>query len=107
MGTLHHFEKQIVEREQCRKAKQQMEEEEQKRNVIMEQQRVAMQKQKYAKPYVDINDEAQFPSLAGGKSKSDSDKDQSVSPILRSYSSMTLKINAPKQPNAMAKAQSC
>merc|ERR1712228_1141635 len=50
---------------QCRIEKKQIMEEEVKRNKIMEEQRVALQKQKYAKPQIDINDEAEFPSLSG------------------------------------------
>merc|ERR1719229_298460 len=76
----------------------------------MEEQRVAMQRQKYAKPQIDINDELQFPSLVGNCTKSDShssDKEQSVSPILWSYSSMALRPNVKSKPIVMSKAQSC
>merc|ERR1712157_517376 len=69
--TLKYFEKQSMDRLQCRMEKQQLMEEEEKRSKIMEEQRVAMQKQKYAKPQIDIKDETQFPSLSAHYSKSD------------------------------------
>merc|ERR1712154_188579 len=109
--TIKYFEKQTLDREKSREEKRERMEEEEKRNKIMEEQRVAIQKQKYAKPQIDINDEAQFPSLVGN-SKSDShsnsdksDKEQSVSPILRSYSSMALRPKS--KPIVMKKTQSC
>merc|ERR1712228_38999 len=108
--TSKYFEKQSMNRMQCRMKEKEMLEEEEKRNKIMEEQRVALQKQKYAKPQIDINDEAEFPSLSGhSKSDSNSDKDQqsdlSPRPALqrgmnelnRSYSSMAVHSNEKKE----------
>lgn len=115
--TNKYFEKQSFDRQQCRIEKKQMMEEEVKRNKIMEEQRVALQKQKYAKPQIDINDEAEFPSLSG-HSKSDSNEEQSDSPLQRglnelnrSYSSMAVNkdviVKNNMQANKMQKASSC
>merc|ERR1719242_2607121 len=108
--TKKYFEKQSRNRMQCRMKEKEMLQEEEKRNKIMEEQRVALQKQKYAKPQIDINDEAEFPSLSGhSKSDSNSDKDQqsdlSPRPALqrgmnelnRSYSSMAVHSNEKKE----------
>jgi len=72
-ATSKYFERQSLDRKSLRMEKEKEIERELKQKQILEEQRVALQKQKYAKPQIDINDYSEFPSLSvPSKSVSDS-----------------------------------
>ena len=74
-STLKYYEKTTIEREQYRIDQAKLAEKEEKRQQIMEEQRIALQRQKYARPQIDINDYTEFPSLAAATDESNSNSD--------------------------------
>jgi len=76
-ATLRFFEKQTLYRQQQRVEREEIIRKEAEHRKVMEQQRVALQRQKYMAPQIDIHDLIEFPSLtenhpnSGGSDHSD------------------------------------
>lgn len=76
-STIRYFKKQSFERQRLRVEKEKRLKLEAEREKIMEEQRIAVQKQKYQRPQIDINDYTEFPSLV---TEEDSDHQQPQQP---------------------------
>ena len=101
-STLKYFAKTTMGRQQNRIEQEKLAEKETKHQQIMEEQRIALQKQKYARPQIDINDYREFPSLASpatdeSNSNSDNSAENNNKPNTRSWSQITLNKSDDKQ----------
>jgi len=98
--TLKYFEKSTKDREQSRAEQERKMQEELKHRQVMEEQRVALQKQKYARPQIDIHDYSEFPSLTGGaadESQSDNNSDPQTQTAAPNANASNLSRRSPAQ----------